>query len=86
TLKDLGANLVRTHALADHQPLTKALIQRLNREAHALGAQLVTTEKDAVRLPQAMRPQVLSLPVRLTSDDWSVLDGALDELLDRPIQ
>ncbi|MGR3757240.1 MAG: tetraacyldisaccharide 4'-kinase [Tranquillimonas sp.] len=80
TLRDLGADLVAAHPLNDHQPLGRALMTRLAREAQQLSAQLVTTEKDAVRLPPEMRQQVLTVPVRLELDDWAPLDRALDRL------
>jgi len=80
TLAAQGADLVRTVALDDHQPLTDALITRLVADARALGAQLVTTEKDAVRLPAAFQGQVMVLPVRLVVDDWSAVDAMLEKL------
>jgi tetraacyldisaccharide 4'-kinase len=77
TLLDLGAEVLATRSFGDHEPYHPRVLARLEAEARGLGAQLVTTEKDAVRLPAAFRPRVLVLPVRLEVADWRPLDAML---------
>jgi tetraacyldisaccharide 4'-kinase len=77
TLESIGATLLRTEPLRDHQPLSLALMKRLEIEAAALDAQMVTTEKDAVRLPRAFQMKVLTLPVRLTIQDDAEINSLL---------
>ncbi len=81
TLREMGADMKAAHALSDHQPLSDTLMARIFREASTIGAQVVTTEKDAVRLSPEFRPRVLTVPVRLEIEDWAPLDSLLDRLL-----
>ena len=80
TLRAEGAEVVRGEALGDHAALSETLLKRLEAEAAAAGAQLVTTEKDAARLTPAWRLRVLTLVVRLRVEDWAPLDARLAAL------
>jgi tetraacyldisaccharide 4'-kinase len=78
-----GADLrPRSAALSDHQPLSDALMTRMLRgSGEAIGAQVVTTEKDAVRLSPSVSGKRFS-PCPCGSDRrLDTLDAALDRLL-----
>lgn len=82
TLRNLGADIVQREPLDDHQELNATLLNRLEADAKRQNAQLVTTEKDAVRLPADFRSKVITLPVRLAFEDGGVaLKAALSRTL-----
>lgn len=76
-LRAMGARLVATHPFPAHHDYRARLLRRLLGEARGVGAMLVTTEKDAVRLPGWMRPEVVTVLVRLEPQDWAPLDAML---------
>ncbi len=77
TLQGEGAKIIATHEFADHAEYSNTVLQRLKAEAQKHNAQLVTTEKDAARLPAEFRAQVLVLPVRLEFEDPRILADIL---------
>ncbi|SET06393.1 lipid-A-disaccharide kinase [Oceanicella actignis] len=86
TLRALGAELVGAHAFPDHAPYAPRILRRLQAEAAQADAQLVTTEKDAVRLPPAFRGMAMPLPVALVPEDQAAFDALLRRALARPAQ
>ena len=68
TLLDLGVKLAAWHAFPDHYAYTTRDAAKLKAEAVAKNAILLTTEKDAVRMPHIFMKSthVAILPVHLT--------------------
>lgn len=83
TLREVGAHIVGVRWFADHHRYTRGDLDRLSRAALRLNARLVTTEKDAVRLPDARDPQIAALPIRLAFDEPKDVGAALQEMLER---
>jgi tetraacyldisaccharide 4'-kinase len=81
TARALGVELVDTRAFADHHRFTVAECRALERSARALGAGLLTTAKDAVRLPAERRGAVEVLGIRLAWEAPAAFQDWLDERL-----
>jgi tetraacyldisaccharide 4'-kinase len=77
TLEEAGVVLAESRAFADHHAYSARELADLQRRASALGAVLVTTWKDFVRIPQAARGAVVPLSARLA---WA-REPAIDALL-----
>lgn len=77
TLRAMGADLVASIAFDDHCSYSPAALRRLQRDARAAAALLVTTEKDAARLPGRFVREVVVVQVVLDLEDWSPLDHLL---------
>lgn len=81
TLRDAGLSVVAERAFPDHHPFSAADLSSLLAQAETLGAMLVTTEKDAMRLSPIWRSRVALLPVRLCWDDPAAAERLLDRLM-----
>jgi tetraacyldisaccharide 4'-kinase len=79
SLEDSGAEVVGSCFFPDHHPYTEEEILQL--KAIAGEAQLVTTEKDFVRLTVADREGIRLLKATALFDDWAALDRLLDRAL-----
>lgn len=79
-LSEAGAVVVAKEAFADHYPYDERDIQALLAEAEALRALPVTTPKDAVRIPPALRGLVTIADATLVWSDEAALDALLAPL------
>jgi tetraacyldisaccharide 4'-kinase len=79
TLVSAGATVVEFHAFADHHPYSEGELKALLARAQRLGAELVTTEKDWVRLNAGWRSQIKAIEINVVWRDEvgiaSLLDG-----------
>lgn len=72
TLRNLGATLADTFDFPDHYPYQEGDLAQLYTRAQALGATLITTEKDAVKFPFSWRG-IATLPIALQFADTPAL-------------
>jgi tetraacyldisaccharide 4'-kinase len=77
TLAAIGCRIAGQQAFADHHPYSASEIAGILAGAQRAGAIPVTTEKDAVRLPPALRAGIETLPVALRWRDGPAVDRLL---------
>jgi len=86
TLREIGANIIAQHDFGDHHAYSDNEARALLTEAQTTGAQLVTTEKDAMRLAgtaalddlamaSTIVPICLSLPPKLLEQVYLACDS-----------
>ena len=76
-----GCNLLDFVPLPDHARYDDRALRNLAEGARRLGAGLVTTEKDWVKLPPEWRDKIVAWPVRARFED----EAAMDRLLARVV-
>lgn len=84
SLKAAGCELVDFAPFPDHAAYSEADLSFLATRAATLGAGLVTTEKDWVRLPPEWRARVTPWPVAAVFEDPCALDRLLDQAISMP--
>jgi tetraacyldisaccharide 4'-kinase len=82
-LKAAGGDLADAIQFPDHHRFSAGDLKRLADLAESWNAQLITTEKDHVRLPAGMREQVLSYPVQAVFADAARIRDCLAQIMAR---
>ena len=79
--RSLGVEIAGHLRFPDHYPYPPQIVRRLINEALAADAMLVTTEKDAMRIPRGYRHEFMIVQVRLEPEDWGPIDAIIDRLV-----
>jgi tetraacyldisaccharide 4'-kinase len=80
-IKTAGAHLAGERSFPDHHPFSEGELTALKSDADRVGATLITTEKDFVRIPPNHRAGILTLPVHVVFDDEGQIERILDQIL-----
>jgi tetraacyldisaccharide 4'-kinase len=83
TLRGVGAQLTHAKSFPDHHPYTERELEALLAQAQAERLKIVTTEKDAMRIPAAYLREIAVLPVALRFDDEAGVAALLSKALKR---
>ncbi len=83
-LTALGAQVMSRHSFPDHHPFTERELAALAREAERTHARLVTTEKDLIRIPLALRRDILTLPIEVIWENEAAVDAVLARVRRQP--
>ncbi|MEM7766299.1 MAG: tetraacyldisaccharide 4'-kinase [Pseudomonadota bacterium] len=83
SLSAAGATLVDTVPYPDHHPYSRGDLKWLEALAAERDARLITTEKDAARLPADVRDPVAVWPVRAVFEPADALDGWLQAVVEQ---
>lgn len=81
TIKAAGGNFVEGVSYGDHYVYTPSDLKFLRALAISHDARLITTTKDAARLPVDQRTDILTLPVTAKFEDIAALEAVLAPIL-----
>lgn len=80
-LEAQGVQLAASRAFPDHHAFSPAELKQLQKEAQRQGARLITTAKDAVRLPAGFRDQVMVAQAAINWHNADALAALLSPIL-----
>jgi tetraacyldisaccharide 4'-kinase len=85
SLKRENVPVVGIESFSDHHPYSEEDFQRLQGKAERLGAKLLTTEKDLMRLTPSQRKLVVSFPIKVKWESMEALEKFLKEKVYDPL-
>jgi tetraacyldisaccharide 4'-kinase len=81
-LREAGVLVVKNLSFPDHHPFTPAELTAILGLAHDLDARAVTTPKDFMRIPKALRPSFSQIGVSLVWDDEAQMEQLINTIIE----
>jgi len=76
SIEAIGGQIAKKLSFADHHPYSQQDLAQIQEDAQRHGAQMITTQKDWMRLPADWRARVIMLPVSVElHEDIAFLDA-----------
>ncbi len=76
-LEEAGVRIAERAAFPDHHPFTAGELKRFREEAKRSGLALVTTPKDAVRLPSDVQTEFTVVGVEIGWEDEEAIEALI---------
>jgi len=83
TLECGGADIVEWQAFPDHHPYSEADIEDLIKIAEHKEAELITTRKDYVRIPEKFKDKIHQLSITMVWQDKTAIMPLIEEALEK---
>lgn len=77
TLQDMGAQILDKYSFPDHATYDTKILSRIVNRAQSQDALVVTTEKDAVKLPKAFLGKISTVQIELVFKDSIAFNGTV---------
>jgi tetraacyldisaccharide 4'-kinase len=81
SVEAIGGQIAKKLSFADHHPYSQQDLAQIQEDAQRHGAELITTQKDWMRLPADWRGRVTMLPVSVDMDDEVAFLDAIEAWL-----
>jgi tetraacyldisaccharide 4'-kinase len=81
SIEAIGGQIAKKLSFADHHPYSQQDLARIQEDAQRHGAEMITTQKDWMRLPADWRGRITMLPVSVDMRDEAAFLDAIESRL-----
>ena len=77
SLEEIGCNILFSKSFPDHYEYSEKDIKILFKKSQELGALLITTEKDHIKIMENYKNRIYYFPIRIELNNYKILDDLL---------